>query len=89
MPAAPAYPVGIHIIASPPHSYPRGRVWAEPTERKTIGCLVSHAKKWDCLYKYSRDGYTIDRETNRQQKTVISDSEILHIEFLSRELGFP
>ena len=49
-----------------------------------MGCLIFHAKKWDRLYKYSRDGYTINRVngiyrllnrgTNRQQKTVISDS---------------
>ena len=84
MPAAPAYPVGTHSIARKPYPYPRGRVWAGPTERKTMGCLIFHAKKWDCLYKYSRDGHTIDRETNRQQKTVIS----LSVDYAKSERQF-
>jgi transposase-like protein len=54
-----------------------------------IHCKVREGGRILSRTAYVVLGVTTNRETNRQQKTVIFDSEILHIEFLSRELGFP
>ena len=40
------------------------------------------------MYRFRLNGYTINRRNHRQQEIQKIDSEILHIEFLSKKINF-
>lgn len=85
----PFYSVGICIIARISLLYSRGRVWAAPTKKQSIQCLICHAKKSKNVYKTFSHGYTINRKTDSTTLKSQSRQQNFTYLILIKKIYFP